>query len=220
MNHPRVSLVPALLALAGLLSAASCGADGRNGLVSVPCPSTGVGGAQVEPCYWVPTVPLGVVPPAGGFVPGCRHVVVLEGGDGTRGNYGLLQLPPCEIDACRDHGDLGCQLAQGYGCALQLSEALRTIAGAHTGVVRAAMETRFASDTDQREAICYADYHGNGLRVIVVPLTTALEKGRDAVTVTGFASFFLRDIPRDGGHDTLDAEFISNIVMGDGSLYR
>ncbi len=213
MIHPRIRLVAAL-AILGASAIAPCAIACTGGLVSVPVGRAGA--APESSCVTI--VPIGVVPPEGdGFVRG--RVYVLEGGAGARGNYGLLDLPRCDLGMCLgSQDDLGCQLANGYLCTLH-DEWLKTAPGLHAGLVRSAVEERFARDSDRREGIPYADYLGRGgndSRLVVVPLTTAPDNGRDFVRLTGYAAFFLRDIPRDGGHDTLDAEFISYIVIGEG----
>jgi len=107
-------------------------------------------------------------------------------------------------------------IAAAFVHLVQVTLGLEWWRGAELRLLTTAMEARFARDTDRRQDICYADYNGNGSRVIVVPLITAPGSGRAFVTVMEFAAFFLRDVPR-GGHDTLNAEFIHYIVPGWGT---
>jgi len=219
MSTRSFQLALTLVALTLVLIAVTCGADCAPGLLSVPAG----GGSYAAAQYCVPIVPLGfIVDSTGGdSLPGCEHVHVLEGGEGDHGNYGLLEFPHCEIGPCAGGGgDLRCQLTEGYYCWTSLGDAYRTAPGLHTGVVRAAMEARFARDTDQREGICFSDYHGNGSRVVVAPVGTALGTGGRVFRVRGFATFFLRDIPRDGGHDRLSAEYVEKVVLGGGGPAR
>ncbi len=218
MNSRSFHLALTLVALTLVLAAATCPAECVPGLLSVPAG----GGSYAAAQYCVPILPLGIFRDSAEvrLYPGCEHVYWLEGGEGIRGNYGLLEFPHCEIGPCGGGGDdLRCQLAEGYYCWTSLGDTYRIAPGLHTGVVRSAMEARFARDTDQREGICFSDYHGNGNRVIIAPVGATGTGGR-VLVVRGFAAFFLRDIPRDGGHDTLNAEFVGNVVPGGGGPTR
>jgi len=79
------------------------------------------------------------------------------------------------------------------------------------------MTFRFNQDTDQRQNICYSDYHGNGKRLVTVPLTSTLgDGGRTTVTITGFAQFFVKNVPQTGSNATFDGEFVRGIIAGTG----
>ena len=86
-----------------------------------------------------------------------------------------------------------------------------------SGPTTTAIQYRFDQDTDKRTNICYSQYTGNGQRVIYVPVTTApTGGGRSTVTVTGFAAFFMKNIPSNGNQNTLLGEFLHATVPGTG----
>jgi hypothetical protein len=73
------------------------------------------------------------------------------------------------------------------------------------------MQSRFGSDTDRRPNLCFDQYLGNGRRLVVLPLTTALENGRSVLGVSGLAVFFLTAPPSDGG-DAVEAEYLYDLT--------
>jgi hypothetical protein len=80
-----------------------------------------------------------------------------------------------------------------------------------------AIKYRFDNDRVQTENICYSEYlerGGNGMRVVLVPLTTLPDGG--TVQIQRFGAFFIRDIPQPGAKNELHAEFIYAIVPGSG----
>ena len=70
-------------------------------------------------------------------------------------------------------------------------------------------------DSDPRENIWYSDYHGNGQRVVTVPVLASLPNGAGSATVQGFASFFLKARP-DQKNGDLVGEFIYISTAGVG----
>jgi hypothetical protein len=155
-------------------------------------------------------VPIGVVR-LSGFESGCSHRYVIKPGEGTSGNWGYLDFGPCPEGLCgaARSNQLECQLANGAACSI--GPWVSTLPGAHRGALRDAMQARFDSDTDRRPDLCFDQYLGNGRRVVVLPLTTALENGRSPVGVTGFAVFFLTALPSDGG-DAVEAEYLHDLA--------
>jgi hypothetical protein len=85
-----------------------------------------------------------------------------------------------------------------------------------TGPASAGIGDRFLADTDQQQGICYSAYHGNGQRVINVPILDDFGAGASTPSrVTGFATFFLRDIP-DKKNEVVNAEYIYTTTVGSG----
>lgn len=168
-------------------------------------------------------VPMGAVPPISGpFQTGCVngiYTLKVASGQGTTGNYGLVDFPPCDQGACADNQVTGgaqvkCLMANGYCCCIAIGTEIQTEPGNKIGPVNQGLTDRFRADTDQRTNICYSDYRGNGKRVVFVPQVTPFSNGRTTVTITGFLAFFLRDIPQ---NDTVKAEFLYDNAPGDGS---
>jgi Flp pilus assembly protein TadG len=169
-------------------------------------------------------VPMGAVPPLNqqNFQTGCANKYTLKRGGGNSispGNYQAVDFPQCDEGACAGMGETGantyrCLLANGYGCCVRIGQVLQTEPGNMAGPTRQGLDARFNSDTDQRQNICYSDYHGNGARVVNVPIITPIGNGRTNVTVTGLAAFFL--VQRPPGNGDILGEFIHEIVPGTG----
>jgi hypothetical protein len=213
---PRIARhVVTAAAIAGSLAFAATAFACDSG-VAVRRPS--LSGVQGQDPICVLVVPIYVVAPAVDLQPGCGREYVLLGGPGGPGEHGLLEFPDCLVGTCsevRGSGEprLRCLLAYGSSCLADSASSLSILPGARSGAVRSAIEARFAQDVDRREGMCYADYHGNGARVVVVPLTTAPDAaGRGLVNVTGYASFFLKNIPGNGAADALRCEFIGGVA--------
>ena len=181
--------------------------------------------ARAEPTRTVfcGLVPLWASPPQGEteFKTGCGEAYALKvgGGSGNEGNYGPLTLPQCSGGECGAGGELGastyrCLLENGYCCDVSVGDVLTTEPGNMSAPTTRAIETRFNRDSDGRRNICYAEYSGDGGRVVMVPVTTTSGAGRSQVTVAGFAAFFLHDIPGEGNDNEIRGEFLHYVVPG------
>ncbi len=167
-------------------------------------------------------LPLAGIPGTGGFVPGCGNTYTLKEASqgGTTGNYLALSFPKCAEGACSDLAVSGantyrCLVQNGYCCSIAIGQELDTEPGNMAGPTTQAIKTRFSEDTDQRINICYSDYTGNGRRVAFVPIVTAPSAGgRSSVTVTGFAAFFLKNIPTPGNGNSILAEYVYSTIPG------
>ena len=51
---------------------------------------------------------------------------------------------------------------------------------------------------------------------MTVPLTTPPSNGSSTVTVLGFATFFIKDIPGTGSNSMVTGEFVNAVVPGTG----
>jgi hypothetical protein len=156
------------------------------------------------------------------FVPGCSNVYVLKGPqDSGSGNWGFVDFPKCDQGPCADMNPNGantlrCLIANGYQCCDTIGQNINSEPGNKSGPFLQAMVDRFNTDTDQRQNICYSDYHGNGARVVNVPIVTPFGNGRSPVTILGFAAFFLRNIPSTGVNSTITGEFLYRADLGSG----
>lgn len=166
-------------------------------------------------------VPLGAVPLPNeqNFTVGQVYDLKLEGGNKiSPGNYLAVTFPPCNEGPCAGMSSTGantfrCLLANGYGCCIKIGQVIPTEPGAMTGPTRQGMQARWDNDTDRRGGITYAQYTGNGSRVVNVPIITMPGNGRSDVTVIGLAAFFIRDLT--GGAD-VQGEFVHDVVPGTG----
>lgn len=161
-------------------------------------------------------LPLGIVPPEGGLQAGCSHLYTLKygAGHGTRGTYGIVDLPPCEWNFCsapRIRNRLRCELVHGNACCSGgdfIGTQIPNDPGDRAGLFLPAMLLRWSYDTDQRKNICHYDYLGNGKRIIrIVVLRPNDANGKKLMVVEGFAYFFIQRLPARAGDD-LVGEFL------------
>lgn len=156
-------------------------------------------------------LPIGVAPPAGGFMVGCANGYVLKRSysTGSGSSYIALDYPACANGPCAGMTlplKFVCETTNGYSCCIEVSQSIPLIAGNYAGPFASGFNARLASDTDTRTGICYADYAGNGSRVCEVPLILPVGLGVSHAQVAGFASMFLKG-PLPGNGDLL-VEFI------------
>jgi hypothetical protein len=140
------------------------------------------------------------------------------------GQYGALNFPSClDQGACAGMTPTGantyrCLMINGYCCPITVGQVLNTESGNMSGPTKQALDARFASDAVPTENICYSEYlarGGTGQRVVFIPITTPVY-GQPNVTVLGFASFFLRNVPGSGNESELTGEFLYRVVPGTG----
>lgn len=149
---------------------------------------------HAQPCDAL--LPIGVLPPAGGFVPGCAHVYALKLGaaPGPDGNYVLIAYPACANGPCAGTTGLAalqCTASSGYACCVTPAQAIPTLTGTNVGTLQTGLNQRFVADTDARTPLCRADYSGNGARLVNVPLVHFPGADRTQVIVDGVAPAFL-----------------------------
>jgi len=167
----------------------------------------------------VPMAP--VEDPVQPFQVGCAHTYTLKlASDGQSGNYQLLQFPDCDEGECAQGGggaSVRCLVANGYGCCINIGDMIMTQPGNKSGPFSQGLNDRWSRDTDQREDICYSDYHGNRQRVVLVPLVRTFDvNGKKPVEITGFSAFFLRNKPGGGSGQDLVGEFLYAVAPGAG----
>ena len=123
------------------------------------------------------------------FEPGRRYVLVLDR-PGSPGNFHLLALGGRGADTVREN------IRNGYPGWLRVGQSVETEPGRNTGAV-AAYRERLAADPYST----YQDFRPDSPRVVIVPVIRGFDEthGRDRVTVTGFAAFFLEEAREDEG---------------------
>ncbi len=168
-------------------------------------------------------VPMGPVPPpdAGWFDPSCdvTYELKLGAGNGEQGNYELLDYPPCNEGPCaglEGGAAIRCIAEHGYGCCLdEGQEFTLTEPGNKVGPFRQGLQARFDADVDTRQGICFVDYHGNGNRILPLPVIETFDvNGKKLVHIIGFAAFFMKSRPP--GNGTLQGQFIYDVQPGEG----
>jgi len=192
------------------------------GVKSLDMSATAVAKAESVSSVCEKLVPMGAIePPAGGFKTGCANVYNLKVGDGTQGNFQLLDFPDCAEGPCAGmnggSAEIRCEVANGYSCCIDIGQMVQTMPGNKVGPFKQGLNDRWDGDTDKRENICYTDYRGNGNRIVNVPLFTTWDpNGKKPVRVEGFAAFFLQKKPSSNGGQTLTGQFLYNVVPGTG----
>jgi hypothetical protein len=160
--------------------------------------------------------PMGLLPPAGGFLLGCAHHYSLKLGAalGPDGNYILLSYPACASGPCAGQAGLTllqCAATSGYDCCISSAQMIPTITGTNIATLVAGLDQRIANDSDTRAGICFSDYAGNGARVGNGPLIQFIGLDRSQAQVTGFLRFFLVGPPSGSAQSTtIPVEFISD----------
>ena len=153
-------------------------------------------------------LPIGLVPPAGGFVPGCAFRYILL--QGTTPGYVPLDYPTCPIGPCAPLTPplrFVCEATHGYACCIAVGDSIPIVPGIYAGALRSGLSQRFANDTDTRADICASEYLGNGTRLCNVPLTIAIGAGMSRVQVTGVVQVFVVRPP--AGAADLVVEFVA-----------
>lgn len=140
-------------------------------------------------------LPIGLVPPPGGFAIGCSSLYALlpGGASGQPGTWVALAYPPCANGPCAGVADpmqFVCTVTSGYECCVGVSQLIPLRPGVNSGPVGAGIDQRFANDTDTRTTICYSDYAGSGARVAYVPLIQTLGSGNTNARIIGFRRMF------------------------------
>jgi len=161
-------------------------------------------------------IPIGLLPPAGGFTFGCARQFHLNLGAsiGPDGNYILLTYPACASGPCAGQSGtalLQCAAASGYFCCVGTTQMIPTLTGNNVGTLATGLNQRISNDTDTRAGICYSDYTGNGARVGNVPVIQFIGSDRTQAQVTGFLRLFLLGPPTGTGTaTTIPVEFIED----------
>jgi hypothetical protein len=170
-------------------------------------------------------LPIGLLPPAGGFTFGCARQFHLNLGAavGPDGNYILLAYPACVLGPCAGQSGttlLQCAATNGYFCCVSATQMIPTLTGVNVGTLATGLDQRLANDTDPRAGICYSAYAGNGSRLGNVPLIQFLGSDRTQAQVTGFLRLFLVGPPSGSGTSTtIPVEFIADPTPARGSSW-
>jgi hypothetical protein len=194
------------------------------GVKSLDVKATAVARAEPvgEPCDGI--VPMGAIqPPTEDFKVGCANTYNLKigaNGGGTPGNFQLLDFPPCDEGPCAGlqggGAEVRCEVAHGYSCCIKIGDLIQTMPGTKVGPFKSGLDDRWDADTDKREGICYKDYKGNGMRVVLVPTFRDWDpNGKKPVRIDGFAAFFLQLKPSSRGGQSLTGEFLYYSTPGE-----
>lgn len=170
-------------------------------------------------------VPLGITPRPYGqpLQVGCGHRYIFRIGNNPvgDGNYYPLLMPPCPEGPCATSTEthspqvFECLVKNGYRCCISYKDWIFLEEAPMVGPIRNAIDDRFMTDTDRREGICYAQYRGNGRRVMFVPITTPPVGNDSGVWVHGLVAFFVQRRVGPGSGAALIGEFIQAVAPGE-----
>ena len=109
-------------------------------------------------------LPIGIVPPVGGFLIDCgnRYVLWPATLPPPPVSWVALAYPACPAGPCT--GLTGvlqfvCEATSGYFCCIGIADSIPIGAGAYLGPFRQGFDQRFANDTDTRTTICLSLIH-------------------------------------------------------------
>jgi Flp pilus assembly protein TadG len=154
--------------------------------------------AEVSPinsCEGTP--PFGLVNAPGGYTPGQEYTFNLDPvstplqslGTGQPASGNVIDSyiidfsvggQACNQGPCAGLGgnSLGCYILNGYGCCLLPGDEFQTMSlNAHFTTVKNSLQDRWDGDTDRRKGITYAEYAGNGNRVLICPIVEVVGGG-------------------------------------------
>ncbi len=170
-------------------------------------------------------VPIGVYAPPSGpdFRTGCgqNYTLRLNGGVGSSTSYTAIIYPPCYEGPCAEMAPeavrtFECLMRNNYRCCISFKEFVYTQPRDVSAQMRQTINQRFVEDTDSREGICYAQYNGNGKRLLYVPIITYPVPGDGGAWVHGFTAFFVKTRITPGPGTFLVGEFVNAIAPGVG----
>ncbi len=183
------------------------------GLGKLTMTATATAKAHIPGCN---LVPLAVQGPLGGWDSSyCNNTQIKVGApNGSQGSYFPIQFDSCPDDPCGGGGAAlySCDLAFGYPCCTKVGDCLPSEQGNMPGPTKAAIDARFDRDSDKLEGICYEDYHGNGARVVVAPITgpknSCTHQGFGGYPVIGLGRFFFKSRLPHGSVPSVTAQFL------------
>lgn len=127
-----------------------------------------------------------------------------EGGDGYKGNYGVVAL------GATGSGNYELNALYGYKGEISIGDEILTEPGNMANVSNT-LKVYINSIPDTFE-----NFTRDSDRLWTVPLVDTLEEnGRGAVIVTGFAEVFVEDIQKQSGKIEINARFIRFVVNGE-----
>jgi len=187
------------------------------GINSLDVKATAVAKADTAGGVCEKLVPLGAIePPVGGFQVRCDTTYVLKTNNPSYGNCQLLNFPECGEGPCQGMNgggsEIRCLVSNGYGCCVTIGDMIDTQPGNKFGPFMQGLNDRWDCDTDKRTGICFTDYHGNGNRVVNVPIIKSFDvMGMKPVRIEGFAAFFLKDPPQAA---SISGQFLHPVSVG------
>ncbi len=191
-----------------------------SGVARADQPGYGCVGAPVfANTHYAPAlIPIGVVtPPSTTLHTGCGGAYSASFRNPQPGELSLvvLELPACSRGICAGltrGAALDCQMTIGYCCEMSRGHALSVHLPELLGAL-VLRDTRWDSDSDQRQEICLEQYTGNGNRLVRLPLVT-LEPGNGMARAFGSMTAFIVSIGVGGDPGRARIEFLSRAEDG------
>lgn len=145
-------------------------------------------------------IPLSITPYS--LIVGQTYKLKFGGGEGSMGNYGCLALGGTGAALYEEN------LTYGYDGTLNIGDIVTTEPGNMSGPTNDGINARIQGHEDET----YSDYPTSSPRVVTIPIVESIPKGRDKVTILGFARFFLEEVGGQGNDCYIVATY-----LGDGA---
>jgi len=127
-------------------------------------------------------------------------------GQNFQGNFGALALGGSGANNYRSN------LKYGYQGVLRIGDRVYTEPGNMAGPTRDGVRYRL----DQAGDGSGLKWYEHDARIAIVPVVDSIDvKGRDLVTIVGFAAFYLEDVEAQGNQATIKGRFIRHLIDGD-----
>lgn len=148
------------------------------------------------------------------LTPGDLYTLKEGGGDGSNGNYGLLNFDG------KGNGNISEYLANGYSGVLTVGQVISTEPGNKVGQLPG-IDERINTDP----YATYATVQKGSKRIVIIPIIDSFDiNGKKSVIIEGFAVFFLESSYEDeSGKGVIEGRFmqmvVGNSTSGSGTNY-
>jgi hypothetical protein len=141
------------------------------------------------------------------ITPGTLTTLKYGNPDLAPGNFAALSLSGTDDTAYMN------DIMYGYQSTLRVGQDVLTKPGNMAGPTADGIRYRVSQCHD---ACTYDSFVTGCPRVVIIPVYKDQEyNGRDALTICGFASFFVKDVLTGSDKDTIEGYFIETIAEGD-----
>jgi hypothetical protein len=141
------------------------------------------------------------------FAPNTFTTLKFGNPDLAPGNFGALALSGSGATQYRT------DLEFGYQSTLRVGQEVSTNPGNMAGPTATGMKARLSNCHD---ACTYDSFVTGCPRVVIIPVYKDQEfAGRDTLTICGFSSFFVTDVPNGPDKDTIQGYFIETLQEGE-----
>jgi len=136
---------------------------------------------------------------------GQQVVLKEDAGDGESGNYGAVSLGGTGSSVFENN------IKHGYNGELKVGDKIYTETGNMAGATYDGVN--YIMDIDPST---FESFNKDSYRIWTIPIVDSLDvSGKDAVTIIGFASFFVEDVYKQSGQTQITGRFLRFTTNGD-----